>query len=143
MSEVGQLVMWATLFGLVLLARLLMTRPAQRLLGPLFRRLRDWAAARWERPEEVDPEAEELAIFLRRQRLNAHLERVRRILRDDEWMSATRQVGNRLAYASLVAELARTPEVYAVPLASAAPTTVAYDHRHRSSVEILDVVGWR
>lgn len=42
-------------------------------------------------------------------RLRADLERVRRLLLDDAWMSATRQVGNRLAYERLVVDV-RTAE---------------------------------
>ena len=38
-------------------------------------------------------------------RLRADLERVRRLLLDDEWMSGTRQVGNRLAYERLVVDV--------------------------------------
>lgn len=142
MTEVGQVVAWAVFFGLVLLARLLITRPAQRLLAPRVRRLADWAFDRMNAPEELDPEAEEMRIVRRRQQLEAHLERVRQIVATDESMPATRQVGNRMAYAWLVDELARTPVVFPVLASSYAPSPVSYNHRRGSSVEILDV-GWR
>lgn len=144
MTEVGQLVAWSTFVALIVVARLLVSAPALRVLGPRLRRLGEWAVARMDRPEEVDPEVEEMAIYLRRQRLNAHLDRVRRLMLDDEWMSATRQLGNRLAYASLVREIATVPEVYAVPAPVVAAGLSAYAPRRVSSpVEILEVGGWR
>ena len=55
----------------------------------------------------VDDEPDEATLqrwaLERLERLRADLARVRRILLDDAWMSATRQVGNRLAYERLVA----------------------------------------
>ncbi len=128
----------------MVVAPLLVSRLSVRVLGPRLRRLGDWATDRMNRPEEVDPEAEEMALYLRRQRLVTQLDRVRRLLPVDEHMSATRQLGNRLAYDSLVADLARLPEVY--PAAAAlTPTSsvIRHDQRHGSSVEVLDVVGWR
>lgn len=142
MTDNGQVVAWFTFFGLVILARLLTTRPAVRLLGPWVRRLADWGYARMNAPEDVDPETEELAIVRRRQRLEAHLERVRHIMATDEAMPATRQVGNRMAYAWLLDELARTPEVFPVLTSSYSPSLVSYNPRRGSSVEILDI-GWR
>ena len=142
MTELGQIVAWFTFFGLVVLARLLVTRPARRVLGPWVRRLVDWASDRLNTPEEVDPEAEELRIVRRRQQLSAHIERVRRIVATDEAMSATRQAANRLAYAWLLDELARTPEVYPVLASTHSPSLVSYNPRRGSSVEILDI-GWR
>jgi hypothetical protein len=34
MNQIGQFIAWSTFFGLVLVARLLTTRPALRILGP-------------------------------------------------------------------------------------------------------------
>ena len=67
MSQSGHVIAWFTFFGLVLVARLLTTRPALRILGPYFRRLADWGLEHLNRPEELDPEVEELMIIRRRQ----------------------------------------------------------------------------
>lgn len=143
MTAYDQLAWLSVFVGLIVVVRLLVSRLALRVLAPRLRRLGEWAVDRMNRPEEIDPEAEEMALFLRRQRLLAQLDRVRRLLPVDEHMSATRQIGNRLAYNSLVADLARLPEVY--PMAAAAPTTslIRHDQRRGSTVEVLDVVGWR
>ena len=143
MTAYDQLAWLSVFVGLIVLARLLVSRLALRVLAPRLRRLGDWAVDRMNRPEELDPEAEEMALYLRRQRLAAQLDRVRRLLPVDEHMSATRQIGNRLAYDSLVADLARLPEVY--PVSPVTPTTseIRHDQRRGSTVEVLDVVGWR
>jgi hypothetical protein len=72
----------------------------------------------------------------RLQRLRADLERVRMLLLDDDWMSATRQSGNRMAYDRLVVDVRRAeadvagfaevelpaaPTPYAVPRFTFAP----------------------
>lgn len=73
---------------------------------------RRWLAARLVamaehlRPvEEPDPLVEALRAQLRRERLVADVQRLRRLLARDEHMSAVRQIGNRMAYASLLLEL--------------------------------------
>ena len=73
------------------------------------RRLRPLGAWVWSRLNPVEePDAATLELWdaLRRQRLQRDLERVRRLIADDSWMSATRQVGNRLAHEQLLAEIA-------------------------------------
>ncbi len=143
MTEVGHVVAWFTFFGLVLIARLLITRPARRILDPWARRLAGWASAHLNRPEEVDPEVEELMIIRRRQQLETHIERLRRILATDMRMSATRQAGNRLAYAWLINELERTPLLVPTMVPTRSVSLINYDARRGSSVEILEVGGWR
>jgi hypothetical protein len=143
MSETGHVVAWFTFFGLVVVARLLTTRLALRLLGPSFRRLADWGWERLNRPEELDPEVEELMIIRRRQQLEGHIDRLRRILATDSTMSATRQSGNRLAYAWLLRELERTPLLVPTMVPTRSVNVVDYDARRGSSVEILEVGGWR
>ena len=130
-------------FGLVLVARVLTTRPFLRILGPHFRRLAGWALEHLNRPEELDPEVEELMTIQRRQQLEVHLERLRRILATDQTMSATRQAGNRLAYAWLLRELERTPLLVPTMVPTRSVNVVDYDTRRGSSVEILEVGGWR
>jgi len=143
MSQNGQVIAWFVFFMLVLVARLLTTRLALRLLGPYFRRLADRAWEHLNRPEELDPEVEELMIIRRRQQLEGHIERLRRILATDSTMSATRQSGNRLAYALLLRELERTPLLMPTLVPTRTVNVVDYDTRRGSSVEILEVGGWR
>jgi hypothetical protein len=143
MAEVDQIVAWFAFFGLVLLARLLVTRPALRILGPRVRRLADRAIEHLNRPEEVDPEVEELRMIRRRQQLEVHVERLRRIVATDMAMSATRQAGNRLAYAWLQRELENTPLLLPTMVPTRSVSLVDYDSRRQSSVEILEVGGWR
>jgi hypothetical protein len=141
MTETVQGVAWLVLFCLVLVARLLTTRPAVRILSPWVRRLVDWGSANLSPREEIDPEIEELAILRRRQQLEANLDRVRRLLATDMGMSRDRQVGNRLAYAWLMDELKRTPDILpAVPTRSV--HLISRDVHRGSTVEILEI-GWR
>ena len=108
-----------------------------------MRRLADWAFEHLNRPEELDPEVEEMMIIRRRQELEVHIDRLRRILATDETMSATRQAGNRLAYAWLLRELERTPLLVPTMVPARSVNVVNYDARRGSSVEILEVGGWR
>ena len=93
--------------GLPLLPRLLPL--ARRLFGPRLGRLGVQTLERLRPPPEVDQLAEDLARVLRRERLRKDLARVRRLVATDEAMSATRQLGNRLAYNWLVRELQSIP----------------------------------
>ncbi len=143
MGQTGHVIAWFTFFGLVIVARLLITRPALRLFAPYYRRLADWGWEQLNRPEELDPEVEEMMIVRRRQELESHIERLRRILATDSTMSATRQSGNRLAYAWLLRELERTPLLMPTLMPTRTVNVVNYDARRESSVEILEVGGWR
>ena len=86
----------------------------------------------------------------RLEQLVGDLERVRRLLSDDAWMTATRQVGNRLAYERLTRDV-REAEVAAaafgpvnLPVQQAAPTPVgvprpvSYAPAPASVVEIIE-----
>jgi hypothetical protein len=111
---------------------------------------------RLSRPGDPDREAEELSQVLRRQRLCADLRRIEHLIATDTWMSATRQLGNRLAYEQLLDDLKHTPDVLpAIPGMSeinnwtAAASTVqpaipitGYGSRSASKIEILEI-GWR
>ncbi len=68
-------------------------------------RLDAWAADRFTSAPEVDQLADDLSRFLRRERLRADVQRLQRIIATDMAMSATRQLGNRMAYHSLLSEL--------------------------------------
>ena len=111
---------------------------------------------RLSRPRDFDREAEELSRVLRRQQLCADLRRVEHLIATDTWMSATRQLGNRLAYEQLLDDLRHTPDV--LPAISgmseinswtASASTVqpaigvtGYGSRSASKIEILEI-GWR
>lgn len=93
----------------------------------------------------VDLLAEEMSRMRQRERLRSDLERVRRILRTDESMPATRQIGNRIAYGWLVSELAKIREPWASALvndpgARWSVTTASPPRDVR--IEVLDI-GWR
>ena len=54
----------------------------------------------------------------------------------------TRQVGNRLAYAWLLEELKRTPDLYPAMVPSRSVHLISRDVQRGSTVEILEI-GWR
>jgi hypothetical protein len=134
---------------------------ARRLFGPRLGRLGMDTLERLRPLPEVDQLAEDLARVLRRERLRNDLARVRRLVATDEAMSATRQLGNRLAYNWLVRELQSIPgpsqPVYAgqpvydqgdldrwrdfTPLQPQAVAS-AYQGQRPPEVEILEL-GWR
>ena len=104
---------------------------------------------------DSDQEAEELRGVLRRQQLCADLRRIEHLIATDTWMSATRQLGNRLAYEQLLDDLRHTPDILpAIPgmreinnwtassaVQPAIPMT-GYGPRSAPKVEILEI-GWR
>ena len=103
-------------------------------------------SARLTRVKEPDPEAVELWNCVRRQRLQADLARIHRLIADDAWMSATRQLGNRLAYAQLIDELQQLPvsDVGLNPWTTPAgpPTTLVFDDAPSppgSNIEVLEL----
>jgi hypothetical protein len=119
-----------------------------RLGGAILQRL--------SRPDDVDQEADELWRAARRQQLCADLRRVEHLIATDTWMSATRQLGNRLAYEQLLDDLKHTPDVLPVipgmneinswtpATATAQPATpdTGYGPRNAPKIEILEI-GWR
>jgi len=79
---------------------------------PLWSRLRprlEPAVVRlWQQivePEQPDLEVLRRWTAVRLEQLQGHLERVRRLISDDEWMTATRQVANRMAHEHLVRDV--------------------------------------
>ena len=111
---------------------------------------------RFSRPRDVDQEADELWRTARRQQLCADLRRVKHLIATDTWMSATRQLGNRLAYEQLLDDLKQTPDVLLpipgmseinswTPATSAAEPVIpdiGYGSRNAPKIEILEI-GWR
>lgn len=93
------------------------SRPAvQRAAVALAERTDEWAKARAALKYRPDPEQEKLWQWTKRRRLCTALERIEHLIATDSWMSATRQIGNRMAYAQLVEELRRTPDVFPASL---------------------------
>lgn len=159
MQPIGQSMVFAAVIVIALLLRFARSRAWLIRLGQeLTTRF-----GRAEHTPEWEREHAELWLMARRRRLTADLHRIESLLLHDDWMSATRQLGNRLARDQLVASLARIPDLlpardrsfgYDAPtrvtsnLASSAPLTVgaplvpAPFGDRRASVEVLDVVGW-
>ena len=77
----------------------------KRRLGPRLTGLLERAVERCRPVEEPDPLAEALRAQIRYEKLLADVQRLRRLVATDMAMSAVRQIGNRIAYASLLQEL--------------------------------------
>ncbi len=102
--------------------------------------------------EQEQPDEEVLRRWagMRLEQLRGHLERVRRLILDDEWMTGTRQVGNRMARDRLVldvreAELALSAFgpvepviVLAAPTPISAPQFAYSAPAARSVVEVIE-----
>jgi hypothetical protein len=104
----GSLVVLVVFVGLLLLTE---PRP-RRVVVRLARRFGDWVTTHRQQTEEWDPEEQQMWLLERRRKLCADLSRVEHLLATDEWMSATRQRGNRIAYNRLVDDLRRIPDVF-------------------------------
>ena len=111
-------------------------------------------AGRYGRPEhtpEWELEHAELWLMARRRQLSEDLARIERLLLHDASMSATRQLGNRLARDQLLVSLARIPDVLPGRDRSFVYEPLPYETsaaspalgRRAASVEVLDVGGWR
>ncbi|CAA9387548.1 MAG: hypothetical protein AVDCRST_MAG75-1369 [uncultured Propionibacteriaceae bacterium] len=149
---------WLALTGLLLII-LLFTKTRffpRRAVEEHLSQFGAWAVDRLTPGPEVDPLAEDLARVLRMERLRRDLQRLEGIIATDMSMSATRQLGNRLAYDWLLRELAEmrdvSPMVQAAdsmntwsvstrPIQPTAPASSQHS-QHRPKVEILDI-GWR
>jgi hypothetical protein len=149
---------WLIAVALFVVVPVLTTRRSlvRRLAGDRMSRLGHWALERLEEVPEVDPLVTELYLARRRERLYADIARLERILATDENMSATRQLGNRIAYDWLVAELERTRRVPQTIFAEVVPdrwdspalspsrssVPIGHDPQRGTTVEVLDI-GWR
>jgi hypothetical protein len=144
------LIDWLLLVGLLICLPLLSRPSVRNFLGPPLTRLLRWTLAELRPVSEPDPEADDLWNVLRRQQLIAHTQRLQRILATDEYMSATRQIANRIAYRQLLHELKEIPEVWgpmpAHATASRWNSSILYPSTGRPegapTVEILEI-GWR
>ena len=87
---------------------------------PLWRRIRPRlepvGVRLWQQlvvPEPPDPDVLRRCAALRLEELEGHLERVRLLILDDEHMTATRQVGNRMAHERVVLDVREAEEALA------------------------------
>lgn len=106
-----------------------------------------WMLAHGKR--ELDEEDEfahqELREVLREERLLANLERVRHLVATDTYMSATRQIGNRIAYEQLLVEshaFAARPRLVPPYRSWAIESVDLSTTRRTSGPETLDI-HWR
>ncbi|MBA8794756.1 hypothetical protein FHX74_002375 [Friedmanniella endophytica] len=135
----------AVLFAVLVVARVLASIPVvRRRFDRDSTRLAVWLRARAEAADAPTPAELLLAALARRDRLRRDLDRILRLLDVDETMSATRQLGNRLAHRWLVVQLREADAVIRAagfsPLATA-PTNPPVARRGRT-VEVLDAGGW-
>ena len=105
-----------------------------------------WLSAHAEHEIDEDEQLEraELRLVLREERVRADLERLRHLIATDTYMSATRQIGNRIAYQQVLVE-ARTITALPAPVPYRAWTREFTDRspvRHSSAPESLDI-SWR
>ena len=134
--DVAGLVIWLVVAVALIAVPLIAANPeeTQRRLGPRVMGLLERAAARLRPEDEPDPLAEALRAQLRREKLVADVQRLRRLVANDMHMSATRQLGNRIAYASLVAELEALRE---------APPTYAWTDAGLAAAAAVPVPQWQ
>ena len=139
---------WLVVIGLFISLPLLSKPSVRNFLRPPMIRLGSWTLARLRPVSDPDQEADDLSNVVRRQQLCANVQRLQRILATDEYMSATRQIANRLAYRQLLHELKEIPDVWgpmpALTTATRWSSSILYPRSERSepTVEILEI-GWR
>lgn len=132
---------------LPVVAWVLSRQPVWSRLWPLLRPLgvRLWRQVVVD--EAPDPALLQRWAVERLQRLRADLERVRALVLDDEWMSATRQTGNRMARDRLVVDVRRAEadvagfasvEVPASPTPFAAPRFTFAAPSTKPAVEMIE-----
>jgi hypothetical protein len=142
-------------FGLFVVL-VLLTRPVSwRVLARIATWVEGRAAVHNSGTDDPDRDDDALLMY-RRDKLCADLRRIEHLLATDMWMSATRQLGNRLAYDQLVDELRRIPELpssferqtldwwnesSSQPVWDGPLTTNGYSEK-APAVEILEI-GWR
>jgi hypothetical protein len=142
----------------LLFAPLLVRAPlVRRLLGDTFDRLGGPEDEPGASGDDFDRFPDRWSALIRRDRLVADVQRLQRIVATDMGMSATRQLGNRLAYDQLLRELREIadlpaavpavaltgPDRWSVPASVPArgPATGS-DWRPLGKVETLEI-GWR
>jgi hypothetical protein len=102
---------YALAFALFVVLPLLSRPVTWRVLGRVATSVDDWATAHGRGTDDLDRDEDDLWLTYKRDKLCADLRRVERLLATDMWMSATRQLGNRLAYDQLNDELRQIPDL--------------------------------
>lgn len=112
-AELAKLFGWLFVAVAMMLFAVVSVDPegAKRRVGPRITGLLERAVERCRPVEEPDPLAEALRAQIRYEKLVADVQRLRRLVATDMGKSAVRQIGNRIAYASLLQELETTRPV--------------------------------
>jgi len=155
LHELGAWLIVACLF--IAIPLLTQRRPfARRIAGKLLSRLGAWAIDRARPEPEFDQLADDLSKVIRRERLRADVQRLQRVIATDMSMSATRQLGNRLAYEWVLRDLTnlRCPSHLmniggaidswndsGIPIQTTGLVS-SHDTQRAPKVETLDI-GWR
>lgn len=104
-ENVGDAYAFLVVVGVPFLVWVVSRPPIWRRLRP---RLEPLAIGLWHQVVEQEQPDEDVLrrwAVVRLERLRGHLERVRLLVLDDEWMTATRQCANRMAHAHLVQDV--------------------------------------
>ncbi len=91
----------------------------------------EWSKDRSARLTPVDADLENLRLWTRRCRTCAALDRIERLLIVDEYMSATRQLGNRIAHRQLAEELRTMPQAFPPSVTTSVETWSRFAGRTR------------
>ncbi len=146
MIDLEQLSSWLVVVLFFLGISILLTRRPRQGLADRLERLAAWSARRARSDPEFDDDPAynaEMREILRDEKLRADLDRLQHLLATDEHMSATRQLGNRLAYEKLLEQMASRRSDLLAPVASAQPVTSdAMVGREVHGPESLDL-RWR
>ncbi len=124
-TDLAQLLGWLVVAVAMIVFAAVSVDPeaTRRRLGPRLTGLVERAVERCRPVEEPDPLAEALRAQIRYEKLVADVQRLRRLVATDMAMSAVRQIGNRIAYASLLQELEASRPVTPAAYAFAAPSS--------------------
>jgi hypothetical protein len=115
--------------------------------GERMERVWTWASGRMN-AEDVPEEILFYRAQARADRMRADLSRIKHLIATDTYMSAVRQLGNRMAYEQLLDQLRREPELLPPSDTSdwsrivRSPVSVRIAQADNRSVETLDI-GWR
>lgn len=149
MFDLEQFSSWAVVALFLILVALIATRQPKTTTGDRWERVSAWAARHAKPDTDLDDDPIEVAEMretLRTEKLYADLARLRHLVATDTYMSATRQLGNRLAYEQLQQQLAderRRPAFVAISGgARLDPHTCAVIGSDRRGPESIDI-AWR
>ena len=119
--DLHQLGAWLFVSAIFVLTPVLAYSPfARRIFGERLIQLGAYTVERLSPVAEPDEFAIDLAKVRRRERLCSDVERLQRTVATDMWMSATRQIANRLAYAWVLRDLEASGDLWqVVPTAGA------------------------